>query len=152
MPEGQSRAEGEQAAGQSRAQKEEVTLVLASPRYSIDPTGRGPLHGTAPVGALGPRSRASGKVGTQLGNRGSGKNGGGENGGDPNKLAPFCDLWGPWQHGSCKRRTQGGPWASSFCCLRAACPLPNSLPFYPGFLKTFLPMPICLTHVLSCCM
>lgn len=36
-----------QAAGQSRAQKEEVTSVSASHRYPIGPIGRGPLHGTA---------------------------------------------------------------------------------------------------------
>lgn len=127
MPEGQSRAEGEQAAGQSRAQKEEVTLVLASHRYSIDPTGRGPLHGTAPVGALGPRARASGKVGTQLGNRGSGKNGGGENGGDPIKLAPLsvtCGALGSMGAAREELREAPGHPASAVLGLPVPSPIP----------------------------
>lgn len=44
----------------------------------------------APVGALEPRAKVSGKVGIQLGIRGSGKNGGDEKGGDPIRLSP---LW-----------------------------------------------------------
>lgn len=53
-----------QAAGQSRAQKEEVTSVSASHRYPIGPIGRGPLHGTAsPHGSPRTQSQAIRKGG-----------------------------------------------------------------------------------------
>lgn len=56
-----------QAAGQSRAQKEEVTSVLASHRYPTVPIGKGFSTAQPPlVGALRCRAEGSGKVGTQL--------------------------------------------------------------------------------------
>lgn len=85
-----------QAAGQSRAQKEEVTSVLASHRYPAAPTGRGPLHGTAsPSGSPSAQSQDiwKGGHGTQLGRRGSGKNGGEEKG--PYQASSFLWLEGP---------------------------------------------------------
>lgn len=63
-----------QAAGQSRAQKEEVTSVLASYRYPRAPTDRMDLF----MAQLAPRaqSKIPEKMVTQLGNRVSGKNDG----------------------------------------------------------------------------
>ena len=56
-----------QAAGQSRAQKEEVTSVLASHRYPTVPTSKGfSTAQPALVGAPGPKAKVSGKGGTQL--------------------------------------------------------------------------------------
>lgn len=120
-----------QAAGQSRAQKEEVTSVLASHRYPAAPTGRVSLSVAqpAPVGALGPRAKVSGKVGTQLGRRGSGKNGGVGKGGDPIRLL-FSVAYGA----ACSMRTAGEePREAHGDPVSSALGLPNPLPILSSF-------------------
>lgn len=88
---------GRQAAGQSRAQKEEVISVLASHRYPTVPTGKG-LSMACPVlvGGQGPKAKVSGKAGTQLAVERQGKNGGG---GREETLSGWLlsALWGPLQ-------------------------------------------------------
>lgn len=125
MPEGQSRAEGEQAGSRAEQGPERRgNISVSSHRYSTAPTGREPLHGTAsPRGALGPRAKVSGKVDTQLGSSGSRKHGGdGREGTLSGSL--LSGLWGPLLP---MRKGPGRPVGSSLFCLRAAYQLPAIL-------------------------
>lgn len=118
-------AEGEQAgsrAGQGPEGRGNVSVsqsqILHSPRRqraSPQP---------APVGTLGPRAKVPGKAGIELGIEAGGRRAG------MRREGPY--RAGSSLQGSC-RRAPGGLWGSSLFCLRAAYPLPNSLPFYPGF-------------------
>lgn len=101
----------------------------------------------APGGALGPRAKVSGKVDTQLGSRGSGKNGG--DGREGTLSGSFLSgLWGPSLP---MRKGPGRPVGSSLFCLRAAYQLPAILSRCLFCFLHFGQRPICLTHIPSCC-
>lgn len=77
MPEGQSRAEGEQAGSRiEQGPERRGNTVLANCRHPTAPTGRLAVSETQP--ALKAQSKVSGKMGTQLYSRGSGRSGGTE--------------------------------------------------------------------------
>lgn len=135
---GAEQGRGRAGSGAEQGPERRVTSVLASYRHPTAPIGRVGLSMAqpAPVGAQEPRAKISGKVGTQLRSRGSGKNG----------REGVLSVWlisvaygvlAAWR----LQRSPRKPWRSSLFCPRATHLLPNPLPILSSFSSflTYIP-------------